>query len=103
MNQSPFDFVMEDIEGDSASLTARPSEGVSSGPSSAMVEVEVEGPTTNSKLGTSRSTCQVEGCDRYPEKPYYRKHRICARHLKSPAIVIGGVGQRFCQKVSPLP
>lgn len=101
MDETPPDWLFEDYEWDSTALTARLSEGPSSGPSSAM---EVQGPSSSGKLATaSRATCRVAGCDRYPEKPYYKKYRICIRHAKSPAVVIDGVGQRFCQKVSALP
>ncbi|XP_059316475.1 squamosa promoter-binding-like protein 3 [Lycium ferocissimum] len=46
--------------------------------------------------------CQVEGCnlDLSSAKEYYRKHRVCDTHSKSPKVIIAGVARRFCQQCS---
>ncbi|XP_023541177.1 squamosa promoter-binding-like protein 11 isoform X2 [Cucurbita pepo subsp. pepo] len=46
--------------------------------------------------------CQVEGCniDLSNAKDYYRKHRVCESHSKSPKVIIGGIERRFCQQCS---
>ncbi|KAE9601119.1 putative transcription factor SBP family [Lupinus albus] len=46
--------------------------------------------------------CQVEGCglDLSAAKDYYRKHRVCDSHSKSPKVVIAGKERRFCQQCS---
>lgn len=48
------------------------------------------------------SHCQVEGCglDLSSAKDYYRKHRVCESHSKSPKVVIAGLERRFCQQCS---
>ncbi|KAL5055460.1 hypothetical protein RYX36_036142 [Vicia faba] len=48
------------------------------------------------------SRCQVEGCglDLSSVKDYYRKHRVCETHSKSPKVVIAGLERRFCQQCS---
>lgn len=51
---------------------------------------------------TPSSHCQVEGCniDLSNVKDYYRKHRVCESHSKSPKVIIGGIERRFCQQCS---
>lgn len=46
--------------------------------------------------------CQVEGCnlDLSSAKEYYRKHRVCDSHSKSPKVIVAGVARRFCQQCS---
>ncbi|XP_058735881.1 squamosa promoter-binding-like protein 2 [Vicia villosa] len=46
--------------------------------------------------------CQVEGCglDLSSAKDYYRKHKVCESHSKSPKVVIAGLERRFCQQCS---
>ncbi|XVE92114.1 hypothetical protein REPUB_Repub01dG0069300 [Reevesia pubescens] len=46
--------------------------------------------------------CQVEGCnlDLSSAKDYYRKHRVCESHSKSPKVIVGGLERRFCQQCS---
>ncbi|XP_022151888.1 squamosa promoter-binding-like protein 12 isoform X3 [Momordica charantia] len=51
---------------------------------------------------TTSPHCQVEGCniDLSSVKDYYRKHRVCESHSKSPKVIIGGLERRFCQQCS---
>ncbi|KAK8522595.1 hypothetical protein V6N13_115555 [Hibiscus sabdariffa] len=52
--------------------------------------------------GTHIPRCQVEGCDLdlSSAKDYYRRHRICASHSKSPKVIVRGFERRFCQQCS---
>lgn len=48
------------------------------------------------------SRCQVEGCnvDLSDAKSYYSRHKVCAKHSKSPKVLVSGLHQRFCQQCS---
>lgn len=65
--------------------------------------------STSSKKGsgaggstTTRPCCQAQGCnaDLSDAKPYYRRHKVCDFHSKAPAVLVGGLQQRFCQQCS---
>nr|QIL87238.1 SPL13 [Rubus occidentalis] len=65
--------------------------------------------STSSKKGsgaggstTTRPCCQAPGCnaDLSDAKPYYRRHKVCDFHSKAPAVLVGGLQQRFCQQCS---
>ncbi|KAK2077958.1 hypothetical protein QBZ16_003826 [Prototheca wickerhamii] len=45
-------------------------------------------------------TCQVVGCGESlsGHAEYYRRYRVCKRHLKGSALIVDGVPQRFCQQ-----
>lgn len=45
-------------------------------------------------------TCQVVGCGESlsGHAEYYRRYRVCKRHLKGPALIVDGAPQRFCQQ-----
>jgi len=44
--------------------------------------------------------CHVEGCNLSlgPQAEYYQRYRICKEHLRSTALLVDGVPQRFCQQ-----
>ena len=44
--------------------------------------------------------CHVEGCETVmsEETAYFRRYKICRRHLKSNNLIVGDVQQRFCQQ-----
>nr|AUW52969.1 squamosa promoter binding-like protein 3 [Petunia x hybrida] len=52
--------------------------------------------------GSKQPSCQVENCsaDMADAKAYHRRHKVCEFHAKSPAVLIGGHQQRFCQQCS---
>lgn len=52
--------------------------------------------------GTQIMPCLVDGCnaDLSKFRDYYRRHRVCERHSKTPLVTIGGKEQRFCQQCS---
>lgn len=62
--------------------------------------------TTKRSRASYQSTqpprCQVEGCnlDLKSAKDYYRRHRICESHSKSPKVIVAGMERRFCQQCS---
>ncbi|XP_022997878.1 squamosa promoter-binding-like protein 12 isoform X2 [Cucurbita maxima] len=68
-------------------------------PSALMVESRA---TRKRCQNTPSAHCQVEGCnmDISNVKDYYRKHRVCESHSKSPKVIIGGFERRFCQQCS---
>ena len=49
------------------------------------------------------SSCEAEPClpSPCPCVPFFRsqRYRICKEHLKSPAMLVDGIPQRFCQQV----
>lgn len=51
---------------------------------------------------TRSSMCQVLGCnkDLSSYKSYYRRHKVCDVHTKTPTVVVDGIEQRFCQQCS---
>ncbi|XP_050371311.1 squamosa promoter-binding-like protein 3 [Argentina anserina] len=51
---------------------------------------------------TTRPSCQAQSCnaDLSDVKLYYRRHKVCDFHSKAPAVVVGGLQQRFCQQCS---
>lgn len=52
--------------------------------------------------GAQIMSCLVDGCnaDLSKFRDYYRRHRVCERHSKTPLVTIGGKEQRFCQQCS---
>ncbi|GKA31042.1 squamosa promoter-binding-like protein 13A [Tanacetum coccineum] len=48
------------------------------------------------------ASCLVDGCiaDLSICRDYYRRHRVCETHSKTPVVTIGGKDQRFCQQCS---
>jgi len=44
--------------------------------------------------------CHIVDCDVNlgSEAEYYQRYRICREHLRSPALVVDGIAQRFCQQ-----
>nr|XP_024372366.1 uncharacterized protein LOC112280779 isoform X1 [Physcomitrium patens] len=52
--------------------------------------------------GSQLPTCQAEGCkaDLNVTKNYYRRHKVCEFHSKTPIVIVGGHTQRFCQQCS---
>ncbi|KAJ6728110.1 SQUAMOSA PROMOTER-BINDING-LIKE PROTEIN [Salix koriyanagi] len=52
--------------------------------------------------GASPPSCQVERCgaNLTDAKRYHRRHKVCEVHAKSPAVVVDGLRQRFCQQCS---
>jgi len=44
--------------------------------------------------------CHVVGCNLNlgPQAEYYQRYRICKEHLRSPALLVDNVPQRFCQQ-----
>jgi hypothetical protein len=52
--------------------------------------------------GASPPSCQVEKCgaNLTDAKRYHRRHKVCEVHAKSPAVVVAGLRQRFCQQCS---
>ncbi|KAL4451581.1 hypothetical protein ABPG75_007243 [Micractinium tetrahymenae] len=44
--------------------------------------------------------CHIVGCgvDLTAQADYYQRYRICKEHLKSPAMLVDGIPQRFCQQ-----
>ncbi|KAF9666761.1 hypothetical protein SADUNF_Sadunf16G0262300 [Salix dunnii] len=52
--------------------------------------------------GASSPSCQVEKCgfNLSDAKRYHRRHKVCEVHAKSPAVVVAGLRQRFCQQCS---
>ena len=44
---------------------------------------------------------QVHGCnkDLTGDKAYFRRHRICEKHLKSDQLLVDAIMKRFCQQV----
>ncbi|KAF5728297.1 hypothetical protein HS088_TW21G00444 [Tripterygium wilfordii] len=52
--------------------------------------------------GVSLPSCQVERCsvDLTDAKRYHRRHKVCEVHAKSPAVIVSGLRQRFCQQCS---
>lgn len=44
--------------------------------------------------------CHVEGCETVmsEETAYFRRYKICRKHLKSNYLIVGGIQQRFCQQ-----
>nr|AOF41339.1 squamosa promoter-binding protein 20 [Populus tomentosa] len=52
--------------------------------------------------GASPPSCQVEKCgaNLTDAKRYHRRHKVCEVHAKSPAVVVAGIRQRFCQQCS---
>ncbi|XP_050270745.1 squamosa promoter-binding-like protein 16 [Quercus robur] len=52
--------------------------------------------------GTQSVSCLVDGCksDLSNCRDYHRRHRVCERHSKTPAVIVGGKEQRFCQQCS---
>ena len=42
--------------------------------------------------------CCIRGCPNPLGSSYYRKYKICEEHAKSPAVTMGGIPVRFCQK-----
>ncbi|XP_021867507.1 squamosa promoter-binding-like protein 6 isoform X2 [Spinacia oleracea] len=56
-----------------------------------------------SSMSTMRSSsCQVLGCnkDLSSYKSYYRRHKVCDVHTKTPIVTVDGIEQRFCQQCS---
>ncbi|KAL2905342.1 Squamosa promoter-binding-like protein 6 [Bienertia sinuspersici] len=53
-------------------------------------------------LNTRSSSCQVLGCNKDLSscKSYYRRHKVCDEHTKTPTVVVDGIEQRFCQQCS---
>ena len=51
---------------------------------------------------TQNISCFVDGCtnDLTDCRDYYRRHRVCERHSKTPVVVVGGKEKRFCQQCS---
>ncbi|KAM5588183.1 squamosa promoter-binding-like protein 3 [Rosa sericea] len=51
---------------------------------------------------TTRPSCQAQSCnaDLSDAKQYYRRHKVCDFHSKAPAVIVGGLQQRFCQQCS---
>ena len=44
--------------------------------------------------------CLVVGCTAMDptHAPYFKRYRICREHMRTPAIIMDGVQQRFCQQ-----
>ncbi|KAK3404734.1 hypothetical protein EUGRSUZ_K01046 [Eucalyptus grandis] len=53
-------------------------------------------------LGAASRNCQAEKCtaDLTEARQYHRRHKVCEQHAKAPAVVVGGLYQRFCQQCS---
>ncbi|KAL9275207.1 Squamosa promoter-binding-like protein, partial [Drosera capensis] len=52
--------------------------------------------------GSQVTSCLVDGCNAELSecRDYYRRHRVCEVHSKSPKVTIRGQPQRFCQQCS---
>ncbi|GAB2220375.1 hypothetical protein Drorol1_Dr00008024 [Drosera rotundifolia] len=52
--------------------------------------------------GSQVTSCLVDGCnaDLSECRDYYRRHKVCEVHSKSPKVTIRGQPQRFCQQCS---
>ncbi|XP_021756533.1 squamosa promoter-binding-like protein 6 [Chenopodium quinoa] len=56
-----------------------------------------------SSMSINRSSnCQVLGCnkDLSSFKSYYKRHKVCDVHTKTPKVIVDGIEQRFCQQCS---
>ncbi|XP_057531127.1 squamosa promoter-binding-like protein 6 [Amaranthus tricolor] len=53
-------------------------------------------------LSIRSQCCQVLGCnaDLSSFKSYYRRHKVCDVHTKTPKVIVDGIEQRFCQQCS---
>ncbi|KMT08899.1 hypothetical protein BVRB_6g136190 [Beta vulgaris subsp. vulgaris] len=53
-------------------------------------------------LSMRSSNCQVLGCNKDLSscKSYYRRHKVCDLHTKTPKVIVDGIEQRFCQQCS---
>ncbi|GAB2280642.1 hypothetical protein Dimus_015268 [Dionaea muscipula] len=102
----------EDVSAGGGGGTSSSSVKMGGAPAPLVVSVEtaVAAATRRSRSSSSSSSspvvviprCQVEGCnlDLSSAKDYYRKHRICETHSKSPKVTVGGLERRFCQQCS---
>ncbi|KAG2486761.1 hypothetical protein HYH03_014560 [Edaphochlamys debaryana] len=52
------------------------------------------------KVAGGLPCCSVPGCtvDLSQAKPYFKRHMVCATHMKMPHISIGGAKLRYCQQ-----
>ncbi|KAK3404736.1 squamosa promoter-binding protein 1 [Eucalyptus grandis] len=61
-------------------------------------------PSSGSRRGSGAASrnCQAEKCtaDLTEARQYHRRHKVCEQHAKAPAVVVGGLYQRFCQQCS---
>ncbi|KAL6994492.1 hypothetical protein U1Q18_012596 [Sarracenia purpurea var. burkii] len=57
---------------------------------------------TRAISGTQNASCSVDGCkaDLGNCRDYYRRHRVCEGHSKTPLVIVDGKEQRFCQQCS---
>ncbi|PSS35302.1 Squamosa promoter-binding-like protein [Actinidia chinensis var. chinensis] len=73
-------------------------------PSGSTISSPSSGTSKRSKLisRTQNISCFVDGCtnDLTDCRDYYRRHRVCERHSKTPVVVVGGKEKRFCQQCS---
>ncbi|XP_021718368.1 squamosa promoter-binding-like protein 6 isoform X2 [Chenopodium quinoa] len=56
-----------------------------------------------SSMSSNRSSnCQVLGCnkDLSSFKSYYKRHKVCDVHTKTPKVIVDGIEKRFCQQCS---
>ncbi|XP_057543130.1 squamosa promoter-binding-like protein 6 [Amaranthus tricolor] len=80
-------------KGDELMNTHVPESSISSSPSK----------KARSTLLSMRSQCcQVLGCntDLSSFKSYYKRHKVCDLHTKTPRVIVDGIEQRFCQQCS---
>ncbi|GLC76876.1 Squamosa promoter-binding-like protein [Pleodorina starrii] len=63
-----------------------------------MEAYDTRGSGKRRKPGTSN--CQAPGCtvDLSDAKPYFKRHCICATHMKAPQVWINGEKKRYCQQ-----
>ncbi|KAG0446599.1 hypothetical protein HPP92_028760 [Vanilla planifolia] len=77
--------------------------GRSLGTTAAMVSASGASRRTRIASGGNQiSSCSVDGCtvDFSKCREYYRRHKVCEIHSKTPIVVVGGREQRFCQQCS---
>ncbi|CAL9122248.1 unnamed protein product [Musa textilis] len=64
--------------------------------------MEVGSSGARKRASRNRVWCSVDGCrsDLSNCREYHRRHKVCELHSKTPAVMVGGVEQRFCQQCS---
>ncbi|URE10280.1 SBP-box family member protein [Musa troglodytarum] len=64
--------------------------------------MEVGSSGAGKRASRNRVWCSVDGCrsDLSNCREYHRRHKVCELHSKTPAVMVGGVEQRFCQQCS---
>lgn len=101
MDPSPLiDLKLGRLADQSDGHCSRPSRGTpmlsSSEPSNPSKRCRADG------LSNQAVYCQVYGCnkDLTSLKDYYKRHKVCEVHSKTPNVIVSGKEQRFCQQCS---